>query len=65
MMYREVCKHNSHYGRYHEYGMYHGGLIMRVHKHNKYTSEIVVTLQEVSYTPKKRHDIEICEGYTK
>ena len=65
MKYREVCKNNSHYGKYHEYGMYHGGPIMRVHKHNKYTSEIVVTLRKIAYTPKKRHEIKLYEGYTK
>ena len=65
MKYREVCRANSRYGKYHEYGMDHGGPIMRVHKHNKYTSEIVVTLRKIAYTPKKLHEIKLYEGYTK
>ena len=65
MKYMEVCRANSRYGKYHEYGMYHGGLIMRVHERNKYTSEVVVTLRKIAYTPKKRHEVKLCEGYTK
>ena len=65
LKYREVCQSHSHCGKYHEYGMRHGEPIMRVHKRDKYTSEIVVTLQQIAYTPKKLHDIKILEGYTK
>ena len=65
LKYREVCKNNSRYGKYHEYGMCHGGLIMRVHEHNKYISEIVVTLRKIAYTPQKLHEVKLCEGYTK
>ena len=64
MKYREVCRNNSRYGKYHEYGMRHGEPIMRVHKHNKYTSEIVVTLQQIAYTPEKLHEVKILEGCT-
>ena len=60
MKYREVCRNNSRYGKYHEYGMRHGGPIMRVHEHNKYTSEIVVTLRKIAYTPKKLHEVKLC-----
>lgn len=65
LKYREVCRDNSHRGRWHEYGMHHGGPIMRVHEHNKYTSEIVVTLRKIAYTPKKPHEVKLFEGYTK
>ena len=65
MQYREVCRTHSRYGKYHEYGMYHGGLIMRVHEHNKYTSEIVVTMRKIAYTPQKLHEVKLLEGYTK
>ena len=52
MKYREVCRDNSRYGKYHEYGMYHGGLIMR-------TSEVVVMLRKIAYTPKKLHEVKL------
>ena len=65
LKYREVCRDHSRQGKYHEYGMYHGGPITRVHKHNKYESEIVVTLRKITYTPKKPHEIKLYEGYTK
>ena len=62
LKYREVCRSHIHCGKYHDYGMRHGGLIMRVHKHDKYTSEIVVTLQKIAYTPKKLHDVTIIDS---
>ena len=65
LKYKEVCRSHSRYGKYHEYGMRHGEPIMRVHKHNKYTSEIVVTLQQIAYTPEKLHEVKLCGGYTK
>lgn len=64
LKYREVCRTHRHYGIYCDYGMRHGGPIMRVHKHDKYTSEIVVTLGKIAYTPKKLHEVKIWEGYT-
>lgn len=64
LKYREVCRDNSHRGRWHEYGMRHGGPIMRVHAHDKYTSEIVVTLRKIAYAPKKLHEVKLFEGYT-
>ena len=59
LKYREVCKAKSHFGIYREYGMDHGGPIMRVHKHDKYTSEIVVTLRKIAYTPQKLHEVKL------
>ena len=59
LKYREVCKAKSHAGKYHEYGMRHGEPIMRVHRHDKYTSEIVVTLCRFAYTPKKLHEVKL------
>ena len=60
LKYREVCQRHSH-DKYHEYGMRHGGPIMRVHMHDKYTSEIVVTLRRLTYTPKQLHEVKIIE----
>ena len=65
LKYREVCLSHIHCGKYHEYGTCHGWPIMRVHKHDRYTSEITVMLQKITYRPKKLHDIKVYEGYTK
>ena len=65
LKYREVCRTHSRYGIYHEYGMRHGGPIMRVHKRNKYTSEIVITLRKIEKKKKKLHEVKLCEGYTR